>query len=342
MKLKFTPTAGRGLKIAAAVALSLLGVALLPVLALPYGSLDWLIYDPAYRQGYSFPPTPRPPPTPIPEIPCAERPDPGEPLAATVNGQGIGLNAFEREMAQFLAALAAAGIDLQDESVEAEMPAYRRQVLDVLIDDVLVQQAAVEARITVPANEIEAQVTQEVSQTGGLDSFEHWLDETGQTWAEYERDVCQDLLRQTVLDRVTADITGTVDMVWARQIVVATVEDAWEVLTRLASGEDFADVARSMSVDEQTRDQGGDLGWFPRGLGWIAPEVEEAAFAGQPGQVQGPIQVGDRYVIVQIVDRQADRPLDPDTRAALRSIAFEQWLAGRWAEADVEILVDLD
>jgi hypothetical protein len=201
-----------GLKIVAAVALSLLGMALLPVLALPYSSLDWLAYDPAYQQGHSFPSTARLPAESTPEIPCAEQPGPDEPLAARVNKQGIAMKAFEREMAQFLAALETAGADRQGEKIQAEMPEYRRQVLDHLIDDALVQQAAVELGLAIPDQEIQIRVSEEVSQSGGLDWFEGWLQETGQTWEEYEQDICQDMLRQAVLDQVTAEITGTVEI----------------------------------------------------------------------------------------------------------------------------------
>jgi foldase protein PrsA len=344
MKSKPDVNTNRALKIAAAVALSLLGMALLPLIALPYGSLDWLAYDPAYKQGYSFPRAVRPPPQPTPtplEVPCAELPGPDEPLAARVNDQGIGLSTFSREMDQFLAALQASGVDLEAEEFQAEMPAYRRQVLDLLIDDVLLQQAGVELGLTVSDEEIQIRVTEEISQNGGLDWFQGWLQATGQTWEEYERDICQELLRQAIFDHVTAGITGTMEMVWARQIVVANIDDVWEVLTRLASGEDFAEVAKELSIDEWTRDLGGDLGWLPRGVGWIAPEVEDAAFSGTPGQVQGPIQAGDRYVIIQILDHQADHPLDPDTREALRAVIFERWLAARREAANIEILIDL-
>jgi parvulin-like peptidyl-prolyl isomerase len=342
MRQKLGSNAGRVVKIGAVLALSLLGMALLPLLALPYGNLDWSAYDPAYKQSCNVPPTSQPTVEPTPKIPCAEQPASDEPLAARVNGQGIGLAAFEREMAQFLAALEAGGVDLQDEENQARMPERRRQVLDLLIDDVLVQQAAVEAGLDVTDEEIQIRMTEEVSQSGGLEWFEGWLQATGQTWPEYERDVCQDLLRQAIMDQVTAEISGTVEMVWARQIVVATAEEAWRVLTRLASGEDFASVAMDMSLDEQTREFGGDLGWFPRGLGWLAPEVEDAAFSGEPGQVQGPFQVGEHYVIVQTLDYQAERTLDPDTREALRAIGFERWLAGRREAAEIEILIDLD
>jgi foldase protein PrsA len=332
----------RWLKVGGAMVLSLLGLALLPLLALPYGGFDWLPYDPAYKGSYGYPAAPLPTAVATPDIPCAEIPEMGEPLAAWVNGQSIGLEAFEREMAQLLAALAASGVDLQSEEAQAEMPSLRLQIVESLIRDVLVQQAAIEIEIDVGAQEIQTRMTEDVELAGGQEPFQAWLEQTGQTWAEFERDVCQEILNQKVLDHVTAGITGTMELVWARQIVVATEDEALAALNRLASGEPFDAVAQEVSLDDRTRDLGGDLGWFPRGFGWAPPEVEDAAFAGAPGQVQGPIRSGDLYYIIQTVEYEDARVLDPDTGEALRATAFELWLAERRAAAEVEIFVDLE
>jgi len=337
----------RGLKIAVALVLSLVGLVLLPVVALPYGALDWLHYDPAYQGGYAYLPTPVLPPVPVApvpivlEIPCAELLLPGELWAASVNGQGIGLRAFERETARFLDSLVSLGADLESAERRAEMPTLKRQVLNLLVDDVLVQQAGVDLGIAVPDEAIQARVGEQIASGGGLETFQFWLEETGQTWEEFRQQVCQDLLRQTVFEEVTTEITGTVDMVWARTITVATSEDAVAVLSRLASGEDFSQVAREVSLDSLTRGRGGDLGWVPEVADWLPPEVVAAALAGSPGQVQKPIRVGDEYVIVQTIERQSDRPLDPEMRESLRAGAFERWLAGRRRQANIEILVDL-
>jgi parvulin-like peptidyl-prolyl isomerase len=324
------------------VVLSLLGLALMPLLALPYGGFDWLPYDPAYKGSYGHPAASLPTAVPAPDIPCAEIPEMGEPLAAWVNGQSIGLEAFEREMAQLLAALAASGVDLESDEAQAELPELRLQIIESLIRDVLVQQAAVEIEIGVDDQEIQTRVTEDVELAGGREPFQVWLEQTGQTWGEFERDVCQDILNQKVLDHVTAGITGTMELVWARQIVVATEDEAIAVLNRLASGEPFDAVAREVSLDDRTRDSGGDMGWFPRGYGWAPPQVEDAAFAGVPGQVQGPIQAGDLYYVIQTIDYVAERVLDPDTREALRAVAFELWLAERREAAEVEIFIDLE
>lgn len=76
----------------------------------------------------------------------------------------------------------------------------------------------------------------------------------------------------------------------ARHILLGTEEEAREVLERLKSGEDFAALARKLSQDPDTREEGGDLGWFYRGQTPL-PELEEAAFALQPssGRATGTV-----------------------------------------------------
>ena len=207
MRTEQSPRVRTGFKVAIALAASLLGLALLPVLALPYDSLDWQQYDPAYQEVRSVPP----PMVSAPAIPCAELPAPGEMLVAEVDGQPIGQQAFERELAQFLQAWGSLGNDPESAEGQAAMPALRRQVLDLLIDNVLVQQAAVERGITISTEEIEARMADEVFQGGGPEPFQMWLQATEQTWEEFERDVCQDLLRQIVRERVATDITATAE-----------------------------------------------------------------------------------------------------------------------------------
>jgi hypothetical protein len=94
-------------------------------------------------------------------------------------------------------------------------------------------------------------------------------------------------------------------------------------------------------VDETTRDQGGDLGWLTRGSGQVPPEVEEAAFSGTPGLVQGPLMVGDSYYLVQTLDYQDAQPVSPEVQAELREAEFSALMAGRRSEADVILFVEL-
>lgn len=271
--------------------------------------------------------------------PCVEIPQPGEPLAAVVNGQGISLQRLDRAVAHLLAELVD-GVDAPSAEAQADAAYLEQLVLDQLITDTVVQQAAASAGIHVTLEDIQAYLDREVGSSEAQAQLREQLEAKGQTWEEFQRQVCQDLVRVSLLEKVTQEISPTLEMVSARQIVVATQQDAQLALARLAAGDDFALVAQELSIDAATREQGGDLGWFPAGLGLLPPEIEQAAFSGTPGLVQGPFLIDGWYYLLQTTDRQADRPVDAGTRRALREAKFDRWLADQLAVADVEVLVE--
>ncbi|HVS15271.1 MAG TPA: SurA N-terminal domain-containing protein [Thermoanaerobaculia bacterium] len=78
------------------------------------------------------------------------------------------------------------------------------------------------------------------------------------------------------------------------------------VRRRIEAGEQFGPIAAELSEDEASKDQGGDLGFFPRGR--MTGPFEEAAFGAAEGELVGPIenQLGPRtgYHLIQVVARQ--------------------------------------
>lgn len=77
---------------------------------------------------------------------------------------------------------------------------------------------------------------------------------------------------------------------------------AASALERLRAGEDFAAVARELSEDEATRDEGGDLGFFPRGR--MLPALEEAAFALPEGEISEPIESARGVHLIQVLEHR--------------------------------------
>lgn len=73
------------------------------------------------------------------------------------------------------------------------------------------------------------------------------------------------------------------------------------ILERLASGEDFAQVARETSKGPSASD-GGDLGWLRRGT--IQRQLEDAAFALKDGQVSPLIRAGPGLHIVRVEEHR--------------------------------------
>jgi peptidyl-prolyl cis-trans isomerase D len=74
-------------------------------------------------------------------------------------------------------------------------------------------------------------------------------------------------------------------------------------MERLAAGEDFEALARELSEDGGTREQGGDLGWVPRGL--LVGPFEEALFAMEAGDVEGPVQTDFGFHIIRLDELRA-------------------------------------
>jgi peptidyl-prolyl cis-trans isomerase D len=96
----------------------------------------------------------------------------------------------------------------------------------------------------------------------------------------------------------------TPEQVRARHILFrgeGAVERAREARARLGSGEDFASLARELSDDLATREEGGDLGSFPRGR--MLPALEEAAFALAEGEVSEPVQTERGVHLIRAEER---------------------------------------
>jgi peptidyl-prolyl cis-trans isomerase D len=93
------------------------------------------------------------------------------------------------------------------------------------------------------------------------------------------------------------------------------LERARRAQGELRDGADFAALARKRSEDEATREQGGDLGFFPRGR--LQPALEEAAFALEPGQVSEPIETERGIVLLRVEERR------PELSRALEAVRTE-------------------
>ena len=80
----------------------------------------------------------------------------------------------------------------------------------------------------------------------------------------------------------------------------AAHERAESLRVRVRAGEEFAELARSHTEDEATRDNGGDLGAFGRGT--MLTEFEKVAFAMRPGDVSGLVKTEVGYHIIKVTD----------------------------------------
>jgi peptidyl-prolyl cis-trans isomerase SurA len=93
-----------------------------------------------------------------------------------------------------------------------------------------------------------------------------------------------------------------------RQIVIVPKPDsaasaralqlAESLVVALRNGTNFAEVAKKYSADSASREQGGELGWFRRGV--MVKQFEDVAFRLRPGAISDAVPTEFGYHIIQV------------------------------------------
>ncbi len=88
----------------------------------------------------------------------------------------------------------------------------------------------------------------------------------------------------------------------ARHILVATEEEAKEIVKELKNGGDFAKIAKEKSTDTASAAEGGDLGWFS--VGAMVKEFNDAAYALEPKTISEPVKSDYGYHIIEVLEKR--------------------------------------
>jgi len=243
-----------------------------------------------------------------------------------------------------------------------EGPNYELTVLNRLIDHRLQVQEAKRDKIEVGEDDLRTALDDIVKRNGGdREKFETQLLAQGVTWEALRREIRDQLLAQRVRGRrVVRRSTVTeaeVDQYLAQNrdkfeagmkyhafhlaitVEVTSSPAAWDqakqeidsIVTALAGGADFAELARIRAKDPA----GGDLGWLARGE--LDPTFEKPLLALEKGQVSAPIKSDAAYHLLKLADKEeltADKMAD--ARQQVRDLLlqkkaqerFDEWVEG--------------
>jgi parvulin-like peptidyl-prolyl isomerase len=137
--------------------------------------------------------------------------------------------------------------------------------------------------------------------------------------------VRQELLRTKVQDEVTKDVSPIQTQVWARHILVADKTAADVLYQRLTTTDaDFGDLAAEASIDPGSNTNGGDLGWFPRGV--MVQEFEDAVFDNLAvGEISEPVESQFGYHIIQKLGEE-ERSITQTQFNNILSSTYSTWL----------------
>ncbi len=205
------------------------------------------------------------------------------------------------------------------------------QVLDEMVSEELIVQAAETAKIEVEASEVQAALD-EIKQNNNLDDagLAQALAAQGYTLANYKHDLRRQLLRLRAVNQLVApkvqvteeDVRARYDEMQRRSQSVSAVslshilfklpenpteqqlaeakEKAAKAIARAKGGEAFDKVAAEVSEDDSTKATGGQLGWFQRGS--VQPEWEQIVFSMEKGDVRGPVTGPQGLHVFQVTE----------------------------------------
>jgi parvulin-like peptidyl-prolyl isomerase len=138
----------------------------------------------------------------------------------------------------------------------------------------LIRQEALRREIRVSPSEVTQRLKNRVADSDAdegafQDRYRALLERTGLSDDEYRELVEAGLLREKLRDELGKELPKTVEQIHVHGFPVDTAEKAQEIRDRLAQGEDFALLAKTESLDPESKENGGDLGWWPKGVGNI-------------------------------------------------------------------------
>ena len=223
------------------------------------------------------------------------------------------------------------------------------QVLDEMVNEELIVQAAEAAKIEIESSEVQAALD-EIKQQNNLDDagLAAALAGQGYTLANYRQEMRRQLLRFRAVNQLVApkvqitdeDVRARYDQMARRteqvqavklahmlfrlpehpteQQIAEAKDRAGKALARVKAGEEFAKVAATESEDDSTKATGGELGWFQRGS-MANPEWEPIVFAMEKGDVRGPVTGPQGFHVFQVTEvKRSDLKPFPEMKEQLQ------------------------
>lgn len=290
-------------------------------------------------------------------------------IVANVNGEIILLSDVRKQMdlaRRFASSQdGAGGIDISE-----------RKALTSMIEEKIIARYATENNVVVKEGEIDQAIDRVLeSNKIKFDELEKALTAQGMTIEKYR----ERLREQMLIQKITGmEITGVnvseedarayyrrnkkkfleppEEKIKVSHIVLLASEESdpahfqqaerkiKELLKKIRSGADFAEVAKRESQDGAALN-GGDLGWFKKGM--MVKAFEDAAFSLKKGEVEGPVRTQYGFHIIKVTDRITPKAapydeVEEEVMAMLRRELFERkrdkWMERLRSQAYIEIL----
>ncbi|MFI5275451.1 MAG: peptidylprolyl isomerase [Candidatus Saccharimonadales bacterium] len=181
-------------------------------------------------------------------------------------------------------------VNFNSSAGQQQLNAFKKQAIQQVVQDAYVKQLAAKYNVSVSDQEVNNEVTLLRQQNRLGSSDQEFADVLKEFWGwsvnDFKRELKSQLLAQKVVSKLD---TGT----YAR---------ANSALQQLQNGADFNNVAKQVSDDTTTKDNGGQYGYVVSSTDQnLPPQVISELFKLSPGQTSGIINTGYTLEIVKVI-----------------------------------------
>ena len=258
-------------------------------------------------------------------------------VVATVNDKGISKKDYLETMKTFsMFASARQGM--------------KTPVVDMMVENEIILKDLKDNEIEITDEDVQKNIDTYVATSGGKENFDKMLSDYNLNLEDLKKYVRYETVAQKHMDWYNKEHQPSDDeinkyfeenkdylvQVKAQHILVDSEEKANEAKARIDKGEKFEDVAKDMSIDEFTKDEGGDLGFIYKNQ--MDKDFEKVAFELKDGQVSGPVKTSFGYHIIKVTESKKEvKDVKDVIVETLNRDAYRDYLEQLKAKAKVEV-----
>lgn len=278
-----------------------------------------------------------------------------EDILATVNGKIISKEEYDKALAYYKDYVE---YQYGEEAWESEARPgltyreyYEDYVMDTMTYRLLLLDAAEKEGITATEEEVQAQLDNFKVFFQSDQDYENYLQQSGMTEESIKKELSYDIMvNHYVLSKIESLIPTEEELktlfndlkmnvqVRASHILLNTEEEALKALERINNGEDFAEVAKELSIDTVSGANGGDLDYF--NYAKMVQPFSEAAFSMEVGEVSQPVKSDFGYHIIKVTDKIVNEEKTVETEKDIlteyyKTYKYEELLEKLEKEAEI-------
>ena len=232
----------------------------------------------------------------------------------------------------------------KDELYEEMVKQYGPDTVEQIIADKVVALEAKKQKINISDAELNEEVDKLKESYGGEDVFTQMLEANNTSLDDLKADLKNYLTLRKLLEpqiKITdeelkayfdenKDSLGEVEQVKASHILVEDEAIANEIKQKLTDGEDFAELAKEYSTDEGSKDNGGQLGFFPKGT--MVTEFEDVAFTLPMNQISDLVKSDYGYHIIKVEEKKEAKEANfDDSKADIKETLMNQKMQSEYS-----------